>query len=226
MDRLLQFLAFEGITSTPEARQHLLWGTAYVSSYPLGRFHRWLVTSVEGGSSYTQGLGDHDAVAVRWFDWESPTWLYEVALRAQPWLRAMLGAGWRSMPIAKDLTRELSERDPKKLSAASTSAVLEQLSTALGESLHDCRLKMITEFLVPPMVVGTGPAATVRQLDTASASGSRDKSSTGSLVKQFPTPDGSIWADVTIRFTSDLQVQITVRHSTEVRTYAEMGVTR
>ena len=43
------------------------------------------------------------------------------------------------------------------------------------------------------------------------------------LVRPFPTPGGSTWADVVIRFTSDLQSQISVRDHTEVRTHIEMG---
>jgi hypothetical protein len=43
------------------------------------------------------------------------------------------------------------------------------------------------------------------------------------MIKPFPTPDGSTWADVLIRFTSDHQVQINIRDVGEVRTYIEMG---
>lgn len=42
-------------------------------------------------------------------------------------------------------------------------------------------------------------------------------------VRPFPTPNGTTWADVTIRFTSDLQSQISARDHTEVRNYVEMG---
>jgi hypothetical protein len=50
----------------------------------------------------------------------------------------------------------------------------------------------------------------------ATASGER-------LVRSFPTPYGSTWSDIVIRFTSDFQVQIRARDQTEVRTYIEMG---
>ena len=43
------------------------------------------------------------------------------------------------------------------------------------------------------------------------------------LVKPFATPEGSTWDDVTIRFTSDFNVQISVCNRTEVRTHSEMG---
>jgi hypothetical protein len=52
----------------------------------------------------------------------------------------------------------------------------------------------------------------------------RELVSTGArFVRAFPTPHGSRWADVHIRFTSDFQVQINVGDVTEVRTYIEMG---
>jgi hypothetical protein len=45
-----------------------------------------------------------------------------------------------------------------------------------------------------------------------------------SRVKSFTTPDGTAWGDVSFRFTSDFQVEISVRgSSTEVRNYTEMG---
>jgi len=43
------------------------------------------------------------------------------------------------------------------------------------------------------------------------------------LVKPFATPEGSTWDDVTIRLTSDFQVQISIRGRSEVRNYIEMG---
>lgn len=43
------------------------------------------------------------------------------------------------------------------------------------------------------------------------------------LIRPFPTPDGSTWPNVMIRFTSDFQVQLTVSNRTEVRNYIEMG---
>ena len=43
------------------------------------------------------------------------------------------------------------------------------------------------------------------------------------LVRTFPMPEGSTWADVEIRFTSDFEAQISVAGRTEVRTYIEMG---
>jgi len=43
------------------------------------------------------------------------------------------------------------------------------------------------------------------------------------VVRPFPTPDGSTWPNVIIRFTSDFQSQISVGDHTEVRTFIEMG---
>ncbi len=43
-------------------------------------------------------------------------------------------------------------------------------------------------------------------------------------VAPFPTPAGSGWEDIQIRFLSDHQVQITVKHVVEYRNYAEMGL--
>jgi hypothetical protein len=44
-----------------------------------------------------------------------------------------------------------------------------------------------------------------------------------SLVRPFPTPEGTTWADVLVRFTGDFDAQISARDHTEVRTYVEMG---
>lgn len=45
----------------------------------------------------------------------------------------------------------------------------------------------------------------------------------GPPMARFPTPAGAGWADVSLRFTSEFQAQITVAGRTEVRNYAEMG---
>lgn len=42
-------------------------------------------------------------------------------------------------------------------------------------------------------------------------------------VDPFPTPDGTSWEEVSIRFLSDHRVSITVRSSIDTRNYAEMG---
>jgi hypothetical protein len=39
----------------------------------------------------------------------------------------------------------------------------------------------------------------------------------------FPTPDGTLWKDVTITFLSDHRIRIAVKDVTETRSYAEMG---
>ena len=43
------------------------------------------------------------------------------------------------------------------------------------------------------------------------------------LVTPLPTTEGATWRDVSIRFTSEFQVQITVLGHTAVRNYVDMG---
>jgi hypothetical protein len=42
-------------------------------------------------------------------------------------------------------------------------------------------------------------------------------------IRKFPTPDEATWDNVSIRFTGDLAVQITVSDVSEARNYVEMG---
>lgn len=43
------------------------------------------------------------------------------------------------------------------------------------------------------------------------------------LIAPFATPTGATWSELRIRFTSDFQVQVTVREVSAVRNYVEMG---